>query len=199
MGAVNFAFHRPDEQRPEPASLGAGYEAFRPVAKQLKAQGIGSIIVAEENYGEGSSREHAALEPRFLNAKVVLVKSFARIHETNSQKTGHAGAFCTFARTEPTTTASARTTASRLPDSKRSHPAAAWGGSRRCGSATAPRRASKRCTPTTSSRSAGLQGGFRAEQPDTRSETELTQQREPTGSRTVYPKCTQAPCEGTGA
>jgi aconitate hydratase len=45
-------------------------------------------VVAEENYGEGSSREHAAMEPRFLNVKAILVKSFARIHETNLKKQG---------------------------------------------------------------------------------------------------------------
>ena len=53
-----------------------------------KAKGISSIVVAEENYGEGSSREHAAMEPRFLNVKVILAKSFARIHETNLKKQG---------------------------------------------------------------------------------------------------------------
>ena len=57
-------------------------------AKAYKQQGINSIIVAEDNYGEGSSREHAAMEPRFLNVKVVLAKSFARIHETNLKKQG---------------------------------------------------------------------------------------------------------------
>ena len=49
---------------------------------------IPSIVVAEENYGEGSSREHAAMEPRFLNVRVILAKSFARIHETNLKKQG---------------------------------------------------------------------------------------------------------------
>jgi len=58
------------------------------VAKYYKSKGISSIVVAEENYGEGSSREHAALEPRFLNVKAVLAKSFARIHETNLKKQG---------------------------------------------------------------------------------------------------------------
>ncbi len=58
------------------------------LARKLKAKGIGSIVVAEENYGEGSSREHAAMEPRFLNVKAILVKSFARIHETNLKKQG---------------------------------------------------------------------------------------------------------------
>ncbi|MGV3639240.1 MAG: aconitase family protein, partial [Adhaeribacter sp.] len=57
-------------------------------ARAYKAAGIGSIVVGDENYGEGSSREHAAMEPRFLGVKVVLVKSFARIHETNLKKQG---------------------------------------------------------------------------------------------------------------
>jgi aconitate hydratase len=56
--------------------------------RAYKAAGIGSIVVGDENYGEGSSREHAAMEPRFLGVKVVLVKSFARIHETNLKKQG---------------------------------------------------------------------------------------------------------------
>ena len=58
------------------------------MAKQYKACGISSIVVAEDNYGEGSSREHAAMEPRYLNVKVILAKSFARIHETNLKKQG---------------------------------------------------------------------------------------------------------------
>jgi aconitate hydratase len=58
------------------------------LARKYKAQHIGSVVVAEENYGEGSSREHAAMEPRFLNVKAMLVKSFARIHETNLKKQG---------------------------------------------------------------------------------------------------------------
>ena len=58
------------------------------LARKYKAEGIGSVVVAEENYGEGSSREHAAMEPRFLNVKDILVKSFARIHETNLKKQG---------------------------------------------------------------------------------------------------------------
>ena len=57
-------------------------------ALSYRESGFGSIIVGDENYGEGSSREHAAMEPRFLGAKVVLVKSFARIHETNLKKQG---------------------------------------------------------------------------------------------------------------
>lgn len=58
------------------------------LARKFKAEGLGSVVVAEENYGEGSSREHAAMEPRFLNVKAILVKSFARIHETNLKKQG---------------------------------------------------------------------------------------------------------------
>ena len=55
--------------------LNGKYEAVSAVAKQYKAKGISSIVVAEENYGEGSSREHAAMEPRFLNVKVILAKA----------------------------------------------------------------------------------------------------------------------------
>jgi aconitate hydratase len=58
------------------------------VARFYKSEGFGSVVVGEENFGEGSSREHAAMEPRFLNVKAVLVKSFARIHETNLKKQG---------------------------------------------------------------------------------------------------------------
>ena len=57
-------------------------------AKMYKSEGISSMVVAEENYGEGSSREHAAMEPRFLNVRAILAKSFARIHETNLKKQG---------------------------------------------------------------------------------------------------------------
>ena len=57
-------------------------------ARAYKADGCGSIVVGDENYGEGSSREHAAMEPRNLGVKVVLVRSFARIHETNLKKQG---------------------------------------------------------------------------------------------------------------
>ncbi len=57
-------------------------------AKAYKQAGIGTIVVGDENYGEGSSREHAAMEPRFMGVKAVLVKSFARIHETNLKKQG---------------------------------------------------------------------------------------------------------------
>jgi aconitate hydratase len=58
------------------------------VAREYKAQGIGWIVVGDENYGEGSSREHAAMEPRYLGGRAIVVKSFARIHETNLKKQG---------------------------------------------------------------------------------------------------------------
>ena len=64
------------------------YLAVPALARKFKANNLGSVVVAEENYGEGSSREHAAMEPRFLNVKAILVKSFARIHETNLKKQG---------------------------------------------------------------------------------------------------------------
>jgi aconitate hydratase len=64
------------------------YEAVPSVAMTYKNTGSGSVVVGEENFGEGSSREHAALEPRFLNVRAILVKSFARIHETNLKKQG---------------------------------------------------------------------------------------------------------------
>jgi aconitate hydratase len=58
------------------------------IARRYKAKGIGSVVVGDENYGEGSSREHAAMSPRFLNVRAVITKSFARIHETNLKKQG---------------------------------------------------------------------------------------------------------------
>lgn len=58
------------------------------VARAYKAKGIRWVAVGDENYGEGSSREHAALEPRHLGGRAVIVKSFARIHETNLKKQG---------------------------------------------------------------------------------------------------------------
>lgn len=68
--------------------LSKSFQTVPETAKAFKAQGLSSVVVAEENYGEGSSREHAAMEPRFLNVKVILAKSFARIHETNLKKQG---------------------------------------------------------------------------------------------------------------
>jgi aconitate hydratase A / 2-methylisocitrate dehydratase len=58
------------------------------LAKAYKEAGIGWIAIGDENYGEGSSREHAAMEPRYMNGRAVLARSFARIHETNLKKQG---------------------------------------------------------------------------------------------------------------
>lgn len=85
MGAVN-SFN--GETNKVWNRLTNGYETVSGTAKAYKQAGIPSIVVAEENYGEGSSREHAAMEPRFLNVRVILAKSFARIHETNLKKQG---------------------------------------------------------------------------------------------------------------
>jgi aconitate hydratase len=67
---------------------GEGNLTIAQIARAYKAKGIASIVVGDENYGEGSSREHAAMSPRFLNVKVVITRSFARIHETNLKKQG---------------------------------------------------------------------------------------------------------------
>lgn len=64
------------------------YDEVPKVQRAYKAAGIDSVVVGDENYGEGSSREHAAMEPRHLGVKAVIVKSFARIHETNLKKQG---------------------------------------------------------------------------------------------------------------
>jgi len=85
IGALNF-FN--DQVNSVFNHITGKYEPVPQVARLYKSQGIGSIVVGEENFGEGSSREHAAMEPRFLNVKAVLVKSFARIHETNLKKQG---------------------------------------------------------------------------------------------------------------
>lgn len=85
IGAVN-AFNNQTNAVLDPATM--RYVSVPELARKFKAQGIGSIVVAEENYGEGSSREHAAMEPRHLNVKAILAKSFARIHETNLKKQG---------------------------------------------------------------------------------------------------------------
>jgi aconitate hydratase len=63
-------------------------KGYSDVARDYKANGIGWVVVGDENYGEGSSREHAAMEPRFLGGRAIIVKSFARIHETNLKKQG---------------------------------------------------------------------------------------------------------------
>lgn len=84
-GAVN-AFT--DKTNAVKNQLNGEYDEVPKVQRAYKAQSIGSIVVGDENYGEGSSREHAAMEPRFLGVKAILVKSFARIHETNLKKQG---------------------------------------------------------------------------------------------------------------
>lgn len=85
IGAVNYFNEKTDSVKNQ---LTGVYESVPKVQRQYKAQGIGSIVVGDENYGEGSSREHAAMEPRHLGVRAVLVKSFARIHETNLKKQG---------------------------------------------------------------------------------------------------------------
>ena len=85
IGAVNF-YH--DKTNHVFNSLSKQFEAVPTVARAYKSQGIGTIVVGDENYGEGSSREHAAMEPRHLGVRIILVKSFARIHETNLKKQG---------------------------------------------------------------------------------------------------------------
>ncbi len=84
-GAVNAFNGRTNSVKNQ---LTGEYEPVPKVARAYKAAGIPSIIVGDENYGEGSSREHAAMEPRHLGVRVVLVRSFARIHETNLKKQG---------------------------------------------------------------------------------------------------------------
>jgi len=71
--------------------LNGKYEPVPKTQRDYKSAGIPTLVVGDENYGEGSSREHAAMEPRFLGVKVVLVRSFARIHETNLKKQGMLG------------------------------------------------------------------------------------------------------------
>jgi aconitate hydratase len=88
IGATNFFNEKTNSVKNQ---LTGDYAGVPDVQRAYKAQGIGSIVVGDENYGEGSSREHAAMEPRHLGVRVVLVKSFARIHETNLKKQGMLG------------------------------------------------------------------------------------------------------------
>ncbi len=85
IGAVN-AFN--GETNKVKNQLTGQYEEVPKVQRAYKAAGIGSIVVGDDNYGEGSSREHAAMEPRHLGVRAILAKSFARIHETNLKKQG---------------------------------------------------------------------------------------------------------------
>ncbi len=85
IGAVNFFNEKTDSVKNQ---LTGEYGPVPATQRSYKAAGIGSIVIGDENYGEGSSREHAAMEPRHLGVRAVLVKSFARIHETNLKKQG---------------------------------------------------------------------------------------------------------------
>jgi len=88
IGAVNYFNDKTDNVKNE---LTGEYGPVPATQRDYKAAGFGSIVIGDENYGEGSSREHAAMEPRHLGVRAVLVKSFARIHETNLKKQGMLG------------------------------------------------------------------------------------------------------------
>ena len=94
IGAINYFNLTADSVKNE---LTGEYGPVPATQRDYKANGIGTIVVGDENYGEGSSREHAAMEPRHLGVRAILVKSFARIHETNLKKQGMLG--ITFADT----------------------------------------------------------------------------------------------------
>ena len=85
IGAVNYVNDKTDFVQNQ---ITGEYGPVPKTQRAYKAAGIGTIVVGDENYGEGSSREHAAMEPRHLGVRAVLVKSFARIHETNLKKQG---------------------------------------------------------------------------------------------------------------
>lgn len=85
IGAINYFNNTPDLVLNQ---TNGKYESVPATQRAYKAAGIGTIVVGDENYGEGSSREHAAMEPRHLGVRAILVKSFARIHETNLKKQG---------------------------------------------------------------------------------------------------------------
>ncbi|MBM3418094.1 MAG: aconitate hydratase, partial [Bacteroidetes bacterium] len=85
IGAVNFFNDRTNEVKNQ---LTGAYGEVPATQRAYKVAGVSSIVVGDHNYGEGSSREHAAMEPRHLGVKAVIVKSFARIHETNLKKQG---------------------------------------------------------------------------------------------------------------
>ena len=85
IGAVNFYNDKTDNVK---SQLNGQYDTVPNTQRAYKAAGVGTIVVGDTNYGEGSSREHAAMEPRHLGVRAVLVKSFARIHETNLKKQG---------------------------------------------------------------------------------------------------------------
>lgn len=88
IGAVNAFNNQTDSVKNE---LTGEYGSVPATQRAYKAKGIGSVVIGDENYGEGSSREHAAMEPRHLGVRAIVVKSFARIHETNLKKQGMLG------------------------------------------------------------------------------------------------------------
>ena len=88
IGAINFFNEKTDNVKNQ---LTGEHGTVPNTQRAYKAAGVGTIVVGDENYGEGSSREHAAMEPRHLGVRAVLVKSFARIHETNLKKQGMLG------------------------------------------------------------------------------------------------------------
>jgi len=85
IGAINAFNQKANSVKNQ---MNGKYDSVPAVQREYKAAGVPTIVVGDHNYGEGSSREHAAMEPRFLGVKAVLVKSFARIHETNLKKQG---------------------------------------------------------------------------------------------------------------
>ena len=88
IGAINAYNNEANKVKNQ---LTGEYGEVPAVQRAYKAAGIGSVVVGDENYGEGSSREHAAMEPRHLGVRAIIVKSFARIHETNLKKQGMLG------------------------------------------------------------------------------------------------------------
>ncbi len=95
IGAINYFNEKTDSVKNQ---LSGEYGTVPTTARAYKAAGVGSVVVGDENYGEGSSREHAAMEPRHLGVRAIIVRSFARIHETNLKKQGMLG--LTFASKE---------------------------------------------------------------------------------------------------
>ncbi|MCB0279648.1 MAG: aconitate hydratase [Calditrichaeota bacterium] len=85
IGAINFFNEKTNSVKNQ---ITGDYDSVPNTARAYKATGIGSVVIGDDNYGEGSSREHAAMEPRHLGVNAVIVKSFARIHETNLKKQG---------------------------------------------------------------------------------------------------------------
>ncbi len=85
IGAINYFNEKTDSVKNQ---LTGEYSPVPATARAYKAAGVGTVVVGDENYGEGSSREHAAMEPRHLGVRAILVRSFARIHETNLKKQG---------------------------------------------------------------------------------------------------------------